>query len=163
LSYKYRVSVNRSLVYCTRKRQIFTILKWLQSAFPDSLLESAFPREEDVERVAVSCSCSSSLRLRIAESISVFSDSAGYEVRISFRLTYSSGVPEATALLMIYKEKELLYAKKGTHEDHEDLSFMLQFLTLFSIMWWYEEHYFKECCILKERAEAVEKFYANRK
>jgi hypothetical protein len=47
--------------------------------------------------------------------------------------------------------KELLYAKKATELDHEDLPFMLRFLNLYSIMWWHEEKYFKELAFLKRQ------------
>jgi hypothetical protein len=101
-------------------------------------------------------------------SISIFCDSSGHELQISFTLRSSNGsVPEAEALLSIIYEgkegKELLYARKLTHEDHQELAFMLKFLDLFTDMWCLEERYFKECCLLEKRAIAVDKYYGSLK
>jgi hypothetical protein len=134
-------------------------LKWLKSAYPDGLLEDAIPGEEYIERV-----CWGYFRMFPA-SISIFCDSSGHELQISFTLRSSNGsVPEAEALLsIIYEGKELLYARKSSHEDHEELAFMLKFLSLFTDMWCCEERYFKERCLLEKRAIAVDKYYASLK
>lgn len=76
-------------------------------------------------------------------------------------------MPEAEALLSIIHEgeegKELLYARRSTHEDHKELAYMLKFLSLFTDMWGCEERYFDERCRLSERAIAVDKYYASLK
>lgn len=142
----------------TRKRHIYSILKWLKSAYPDSPQDKLILREEDVERVTVTFK---SVTLRIAESISIFCASE-IEIRISFRLS-SRNRSKAKALFAIIEGKELLYAKKTTEKDHEDLPFMLRFMNLYSIMWWYEEKYFKELAVLERQTKAVESQYGYRR
>lgn len=136
-------------------------MKWLKSAYPDGPLEDAIPGEEHIERVTA---CWRGYPKRIADSVSIFCDSSGHEIRVSFTLRSSNAsVPEAEALLIILEGKDLLYAKKSTHEDHEELAFMLKFLELLSIMCCFEEKYFEELRRLEKRVIAVEKYYASLK
>lgn len=95
-------------------------------------------------------------------SISIFRDSSGHELQISFTVRSSEGsVPEAEALLSIIYEgekgKEWLYNGRSTHEDHKELAFMLKFLSLFTEMWCREENYFDELHRLEKRVKALEK------
>lgn len=131
----------------TRRRHIFSILRWLKSAYPNSPHDTFIMREEDVERVNV---VFKSMTFRTAESISIVCAS-DIEITISFKLS-SRDKSRGKALLAIMEGEELLYAKKATEIDHEDLPFMLRFLNLYSIMWWYEEKYFKELAFLKRQA-----------
>lgn len=136
-------------------------MKWLKSVYLDGPLEDAIPGEEYIERVTASWH---GYPKKIADSVSIFCDSSGHEIRISFTLRSSNAsAREAEALLIILEGKDLLYAKKATHEDHVELAFMLEFLSLFSIMCCFEELYSKELCRLEKRVVAVEKYYASLK
>jgi hypothetical protein len=134
-------------------------LKWLWSAYPDAPLEDAIEEEECIERVTA---CWVGYPKRCMDSVSIFS--SGHEIRISFTLgSTRARVPVAKALLLIFEREELLYAQRATHEDHEELAFMLNFLELFSIMYCREENYFDQLCRLEESVIAVEKKYARLK
>ena len=160
--YICRLNINSLLFYNTRKRQIFILLKWLNSVIPDSSLQDVFPEEECIEKV-----CRGRCRV-YPNSFSIFCDSSGYELQVSYTMrTSKAGVQEAKALLSImYKGEEgeeVLYARRVTHEDHEELAFMLKFLDLFTDMWFYEEHYLGELYSYEKRVIAAEKSYASLK
>ena len=135
-------------------------MKWLKTAYPDGPLEDAIGEEEDIERVTARWS---GYPERIVDEVSIFCDSSGHEIQISKIRVGSSkaSVPEAEALLSIFEGEDLLYAKKSTHKNHEELAFMLNFLGLFSIMYCFEENYFDELRRLEKRVIAVEKYYAS--
>jgi len=136
-------------------------LEWLKSAYPDGPLEDAIEEEEDIDRVTTHWW---GYPKRTADEVSIFSDSSGHEIRISFWVRSSkASVPEAEALLIIFEGNDLLYAKKSTHEDHKELGFMLNFLGLFCMMYCFEENYFMDLHCLEKRVIAEEKFYASLK
>jgi hypothetical protein len=93
---------------------------------------------------------------------------SGYELEFSWDLPNLKGVlPEADAMLCIsYNGKEgkkVLSDERATHENHEELAFMLKFLLLFAEMWCHDERYFEELCKLEKRIISVEKKYASLK
>lgn len=157
--YVCRLYINSLLFYNTRKRQIFTILKWLMSSYPDSPFEDVIQGKEYIERVTAHWH---GYPKRTADEVSIFCDSSGHEIRISFwHRSSKATVPEAEARLIILEGKDWLYAKKLTHEDHEELAFMLKFLGLFALMHHFEESYFSELHLLEKRIIALEKSYAS--
>lgn len=125
-------------------------MKWLRSAFPDALLEYVIEEVEHIERVTATWwGCPK----RTADSVSIFCDSSGHEIRISFSVRSSNArVPDAVAVLMVFEGKRQLYEKKSTHKDHEELGFMLNFLGLFSLMYCFEENYFKDLRRLEKQS-----------
>lgn len=136
-------------------------MKWLKSVYPDGPLEYAIPDEESIERVTA---CWWGFPKRTADSVSIFCDSTRREIEITFKLPSSNGsVPKAEALLTILQGGELLYAKKSTQTDHEELAYMLKFLGLFCIMCCFEENYFDELRRLEKRVTDVKKYYASLK
>lgn len=137
-------------------------MKWLRTVFYDDLIEEKFPREQSIERVCWGYS------RKFRDSISIFCDSSGIELQVSFTLDSSQGrVPKAVALLsIIYRGEEgnrLLFAKESDQTDHEELAFMLKYLSLFTKMWCGVENYFDQLHRLEKRVIALEKYYESLK